>query len=93
MDEKNKYHRGIPSVVKRENGVMCLYPTSESCPFGLEYCERCGWNTKEAERRKMIPLEEYTHEVRNKLGEVVLTEKRRRKFLNIRPRTEQAVDE
>jgi len=82
-----EYHKGTHTQVKREGGVMCLNP---SCVSGTGGCEHCGWNTVEAERRKKIPLEEYIHEVKDKDGNVVSREKRRRKFLGLRNSTGEA---
>ena len=81
MDEKNKYNSGIPKSVQRANGVICLNP---SCVSGESGCDRCGWNQIEAERRKNIPLTEYTEKITNKDGEVVATETRRRKLIGRR---------
>ena len=48
------YHKGTPRQVKREGGVVCTNP---SCISGVgEYCQSCGFNIEEAERRKALPL-------------------------------------
>jgi hypothetical protein len=82
-----EYHKGTPQTVERADGIQCTNPccTSGEC----DYCRICGFNTEEAERRRKIPMTEYTYEVKDGEGNVVATETRRRKFLARKPKPEE----
>lgn len=44
----------VPESVHRKNGVDCMNP---GCNTGAcDYCEVCGWNVSEAERRSNLSL-------------------------------------
>lgn len=73
------YHKGQPRIVERPNGVQCTNPI---CTSGDgDYCNWCGFNTKEASRRKHIPLTEYIHAVKDDDGNIVATQTLRCKFV------------
>ena len=57
-EEFEDYQQSAPTSesrsVHRKNGVDCMNP---GCNSGAcDYCEVCGWNVSEAERRSNLPL-------------------------------------
>lgn len=84
------YHKGTPARIRRDGGIICTNP---ACTVGVSYyCKRCGFNAEEAELRKRIPLEEYEFEIKDKDGNVIGNEIRRRKNLGGLRRIEAMVD-